>query len=675
VLSYGVACGALAIAGLFAVSNPDSFGHLAQGRQIAELGYIPSHDSLSFWQARPAVWRNYEWLSDLGMWRLYHWGGADALLAFKCLLLGIAAALLVRFAQLRGGIRAAALCAFFILCAIPASRARLTERPHVLALPLAALYLLGLGYLSRGWGKATTGATFAWIVALAGLHVLWVNLHGSHLLGLALTVVHLLCASSQTSSRRALLAVLGLQLVACCVSPYGPYIVIDAVEHVLNPAYRYLITEWQPWQPVDPVWWIVHPILQTLLLASLAVRLARRDAAARSGLAFACLLALASFRSIRFVADYLLLSAPILAAGLASLGGGVPAGKFWPTLAAATGFAAAATAWGSANLPPYEAIGHGANTLKMPAATGQWLAQHARRPRVLAAIEDSWFLMFATPGARFLIDGRIPFYGASHVRRVLAAYDRPDELSALLVHYDIDSVVLRHTYKAHQLALEAMRRRPRWLLASLEDRYALFIRDDLPLLGAERVRPLALQPGYNVDWLLNASPDAESAIRANLARLPDHENTRGYRSWVESMLALEPMLRAGASNGLRAPRNENERQRLRKVLGWLEHSARNAADVPIVHAYHGLVATALCQLETAQTAFDRASNEGESRESLLGVQEVALREGRIDDVAAFLDRAQSVPGATSDAWLLALRQDLALPPRCPVDPGDSSTHR
>ena len=53
---------------------------------------------------------------------------------------------------------------------------------------------------------------------------------------------------------------------------------------------------------------------------------------------------------------------------------------------------------------------------------------------------------------------------------------------------------------------------------------------------------------------------------------------------------------------------------------------------------------AVCELETAQTEFARASNDGESRETLLGMQEVALRQGRIDAVAAFLDRAQSVPG-------------------------------
>ena len=76
----------LSLGGLFAVSNIDTFGHLAQGRQIAELGGVPRLDSFSFWKAEPQPWANYEWLSDWLLWSLYNGGGPDLLIVCKLLL-------------------------------------------------------------------------------------------------------------------------------------------------------------------------------------------------------------------------------------------------------------------------------------------------------------------------------------------------------------------------------------------------------------------------------------------------------------------------------------------------------------------------------------------------------------------------------------------------------------
>ena len=68
----------LALAGLFPINNPDAFGHLAQGRQIEQLGHVPARDTFSFWQPQPALWHNYEWLSDWLTYRVYAFGGPDA---------------------------------------------------------------------------------------------------------------------------------------------------------------------------------------------------------------------------------------------------------------------------------------------------------------------------------------------------------------------------------------------------------------------------------------------------------------------------------------------------------------------------------------------------------------------------------------------------------------------
>ena len=204
--AYAFACAALVLSGVFPVNNPDTFGHLAQGRQIVELGRVPARDTFSFWQPQPVLWHNYEWLSDWLSYRLYQLGGPDALLVAKCVLLALAGALIVRLAQVLGGARAAAWCALLIVLAIPAARFRFTERPHLVTLPFAATYLIGFSYLVRAWGAGTRRGDLAWIATIGLVHLAWVNLHGSHLLGLTLSAVYFAFAfrdrAARPSSRR-----------------------------------------------------------------------------------------------------------------------------------------------------------------------------------------------------------------------------------------------------------------------------------------------------------------------------------------------------------------------------------------------------------------------------------------------------------------------------------------
>ena len=96
---------ALAASGLHAVGNPDTFGHLAQGRQIAQLGHVPRVDTWSFWQPAPATWTNYEWMSDVLTWWAFSAGSWTALLAIKCTLLASSGALLVELARRCAGDR------------------------------------------------------------------------------------------------------------------------------------------------------------------------------------------------------------------------------------------------------------------------------------------------------------------------------------------------------------------------------------------------------------------------------------------------------------------------------------------------------------------------------------------------------------------------------------------
>ncbi len=664
-LAYLVAGAALCVAGLYPVSNPDTFGHLAQGRQIALLGHVPLRDSFSFWRAQPALWRNYEWLSDLLSYRLYAWSGVDALLGCKCVLLTAAGALLVGFAHLRGGARAALLCALMLVTAIPAARFRFSERPEMVALPLVAFYWIGLSYLMRAWGAGRRGVDTAFVLGLGLAHALWVNLHGSHLLGLAVTSIHFGCAWWLGVARRELTVLLLLQLLASCVSPYGPAILTDAIAHLTQPEYRVLVSEWSAWEPSDPLWFLLAPLLQSALLLVCAPWLWRSGGAGRALLLCNVLLAVACFRSIRFVAEYVLLGAPAVAVGLANLLREAPWRKLAGAVAGTTAVAAVVVTWSFTRLPPYVGIGHGPDLHALPAGSAAWLAQSFPRPRVLATVEDSWFLMFELPGAHFLQDGRAPFYGPEHMWRVRAAFSDEAALRSLLEDYKVDTVIVRHTFKPHRLLLAHLRARSDWTLASIEDCDAVFVRSSVVLRDGQPPTPLALIPEYEPGGLLAANETQAASLLAELGRLPTHDNTLGYRSWVRALLSLRAQLRAGPGDGLRAPANAAEVTRLRLALARLRRAAFGAQGVPVVHAYHALVATQLCALAEAETAFAHARAEGDSRETLLGAQELALRRGDAASVRAFLAQASALPGAAQDPWLAALREAAASPPRCP----------
>jgi hypothetical protein len=146
--------------------------------------------------------------------------------------------------------------------------------------------------------------------------------------------------------------------------------------------------------------------------------------------------------------------------------------------------------------------------------------------------------------------------------------------------------------------------------------------------------------------------------------LQAHEGNRGYRSWVRGVLATRPLRRAGGNNGLRGAATPAEAALLERAQRWLVRAARGAEGVPVVHAYLALVAAARCDLERAERALEDARWEGESRETLLGAQEIALRRGERERVRAFLQQAEAMPQAAADGWLVALRAGLRSAPRC-----------
>ncbi len=665
-LSVSLAACGLLLAGIFPVGNHDTYGHLAAGRQIWELGHVPDTDSFSFFRETPQPWRNYEWLSGLVFWGAYGALGHHGLLALKLALLALLAALLLRRAWEERGELGAICCGILLLFAIPAVRFRLTVRPHLFGMVFGALFLVGLPAVAGGDDdQRAARRARRWVILLALAQLAWVNLHGSNLLGLALTAVYLSVYVGSRTARKRLLLLLGLQLGMSCASPFGPAILGDTIAHLADPAYRRVIDEWFSWSATHhPLWFFAAPLVQTALLALAVPVLRRRGPAGWASLAIAAMLALLAFRSIRFVAEYMLLSSPLLAAAAAELlarrSAKARSAILWPLVAVACAMAPLA----AAQLPPRLALGWGQTQRMLPAGSASWLRDNRPRARILAAVEDSWYLMFELPRARFLVDGRTPFYGPEHIALVMRALGSPPLLRRTLDRFGVDTVVVQHSFLGHRPMLQTMRGMDRWELVMIEDRHAVFARETrhgTASLAGQRLT--ALVPAYEAGFVLDPGADT-AALRRELGRLSGRPNTGGYVAWVKALLGLRPLARAGGRAGMREPDTESERREAASVLRLLRSLAEKVTDVPTIDVHHAMAAVSLCRLEEAGRALRAASAQGGSREALLLGQEIALRRGREEAVRDFLRRARELPGAEDDPWLDALEQMLGSRPRC-----------
>lgn len=652
-----VAALAVAMAGFYPGNNPDTFGHLAQGRQIAELGHVPQVDTLSLLKGPPRPWHNYEWLSDLGTYLLYAHAGYASVTWFKCGLLVVTVLALARFAALLGGARAAVFTSLVVISTIPAIRLRLSDRPHVLGICFAALYLLLLAKLTRASARR---ARLGMVVLVGAMHLIWVNAHGSHLLGLAITGSFLVSVREAWPS---LSLILLLQLAASCVSPYGPAIVLDAIAHVFDPRYRQIVTEWQPWRETDPVWIQLGPALQGAILALFAPKLVRASAVLRASVLVALLLGVACFRSVRFVAEFLLLSAPLVGVGCALLRDELSFPQLAVVSVSAAATLAAVVIFGIQHASIPLGFGAGISFAGLPRASTIILARDARAPRVLASMQDSWFTLFATPSARVVIDGRVPFYGIEHLSRTSAAFASEDAFVDLVQTFRLDTVIAGFAFSDDR-TLARFAPKHGFSLRIIEDLHALYTRDDVLRSGS--YPPLrALRPSYAMAWILDADAAQRGAMHGELARLAALPGTESYRAWVEVVLLLSSLRRGDGDDGFRWPRTDEDWTRYRAALPQLATASEDAGYVPSVAALHGYVAAVLCEFDVAEEAVDRALREGPAREPLLVMQELKLRTGHVDEVREVVTRARQMPEGRNDAWLDELAQGTKVVPACP----------
>ena len=387
-----------------ALGDGDTFAHLATGEWILAHGAVPRADPFSFsFAGQP--WMAHEWLAEVVMalaFRAAGWSGV-------ALITGLAAGA----AALVMGLRVArdlAGATLFVVVLLGAGLATggLLARPHILALPLLAVWSAAL-IAARDRDRAPS-------LALVPLMTLWSNLHGGFVFGLALIGPFALEAIA-LAPRPARLAVARdwarfslASLVAALVNPYG-------VEAVLFP-FRLMglvalsrIGEWRPqdFSHLQPMEIVLLVLIGFALTRPL--RLPPLRAATLVGLVFMSLQHSRHELLLAFIAP-MLLARPVAAAI-----GAESTGADWRRVArlALSIAAAAAAALGVVRLAAPIARVDGPTA---PIAALKAVPEELRARPVINGYGFGGYLIWS--GVRPFVDGRAELYGDA----MLARYDR-----------------------------------------------------------------------------------------------------------------------------------------------------------------------------------------------------------------------------------------------------------
>jgi hypothetical protein len=212
-------------------ADNDLWGHVFFGRAILAARTTPRVDAFAY-TTSGQPWVDHEWLSQVVMGALYGSIGSAGLVVAKFLAAAGTGALVL--ARLRRRTASPTIWGVAGLLAIAAMARGFGIRPQVLTYLLIALLLLLLDDYQRG---RRGGLWF-----LPAVFLLWSNLHGGFVLGLAILGLFA-CADllRQSRSPRPWI-VLSACVAATTLNPYGPHL----LGYVWNELSRsHPISEWQ----------------------------------------------------------------------------------------------------------------------------------------------------------------------------------------------------------------------------------------------------------------------------------------------------------------------------------------------------------------------------------------------------------------------------------------------
>jgi hypothetical protein len=408
---------------LFPLSETDLFFHLKLGDLIVATRHIPFRNLFSFtYPDHPDA--DLAWAFQVLMSLTYRAGGFGAIVVLKTLLVAAAVALSWIACRRRGF--GALPTALALVIAVEAARPRLVERPHLVTfVGIAALnaILAAVEARPRRWW---------WIPALT---LVWAQFHaGVFFCALTLFTFAIGAALDRAPLPWRRVAASGaLSVAAMFATPAGTMLPRYLLWHTGLGATR-IIDEFRHADAWNDPWFFA------LVAVCLATAVARRPRRWRELLPIAITAWLAS-RSVRFVAEFAILSTPLVADGFDRL-----LRAHAPRLAA-TRFAAVAVAASlfvviaaeravdpapprlAADVVPFDAI--------------DFVTTTGLRHRMFHDLDVGCYLAWeGWPRWQVFEDARLPAYPDEFHRAMDATPNDPRAFDALLRRWDVDAALL-----------------------------------------------------------------------------------------------------------------------------------------------------------------------------------------------------------------------------------------
>lgn len=446
------------------LNDADTFWHIAAGERMIETGKVIHTDPFS--HTMPGVeWQTHEWFSEIlmgGAFKLLGWNGVVMLGA----LAAAAAAALIGGWLARFTPPLTAMVT--VILGLTSLMSSLLVRPHLLAMPIMALWVIAI-LLAR---EKDRGPPW-WLLAVM---IVWANLHGSYVFGLALLGPFALEALIAAPARwRAVVLHWGsfgvLALGAALITPHG----IGGLIHPFQLMTMTSLPDIVEWRPLD---FSKALAFEAALLATLFVAFYRGMRVPVVRLLVLLLLLHMALQHTRHlvvlgVVGPLLLAQP-LGEALEPTFKPEFRRRMRPVLAVAL---AAAVALTSARMiwPLVRTNGYHAPITALAAVPAD-----LREKPVLNSYGLGGYLIFE--GVDVFIDGRADMYGDAFTNRfVRLAQGHDAEVDKAIEEFDIEWVFIDTNAKL----VRAMEGKDGWRRLHRDDVATVYVRDDYEVSVSE----------------------------------------------------------------------------------------------------------------------------------------------------------------------------------------------
>lgn len=288
VLFFALTYGALSPAML---GDADIGWHIRNGQNILATHTIPYTDSFSATMSR-RPWFAWEWLYDAVIAFIHNHAGLNGVVAFSAFVIALTFAIVFRFTLNRGASLLSTLL-FFVPCLL-ASSIHFLARPHVVGWLMMIVWFWILDSSQRSTLETSRADPSPILLPL--LMLLWVNLHGSFIMGFILLAIYGI-ADLVTAYRadykiragafvhaRMLAALSILSMLTSLLNPYGYKLHIHVYQYLSN---RFLMQHIQEFRPPNFHGIPAQFFLMLMILTAVTVVVARAHLRWPDGLSIA----------------------------------------------------------------------------------------------------------------------------------------------------------------------------------------------------------------------------------------------------------------------------------------------------------------------------------------------------------------------------------------------------